>query len=324
LIGGSCRRARGLALAILPGLLALLLIGVSAADASDRAAALRFVEGGGGLPIAVAQWGNPAAPAVLLIHGASFSKEFWLQQRTAALDACGHFVALDLRGHGASGKPWRKEDLQDSALWAADVDAAIASLGSRKVLLVGWSLGGFIAMDYVRHFGTHRLSGVLLIASPAGLLERTAVGSPPQGYATALKQRASLDLRENAAAAAFIAALTSSRPLSDEVRQSWIAQQLSVPVYLTNALRGRSLNNEDLIPRLGLPIEFLLGDQDASVAIAPVREFVERKLRHATVRIASTGGHAVTHDAPAAFRQSLDRLLAHSQAADAPRCSSPN
>jgi non-heme chloroperoxidase len=300
--------------------IALLLLSIGTASAGDRPLSLRFVNGGQDLPIAVAEWGNDQAPPVLLIHGANFSKEFWLLQRTPELDNCARFVALDLRGHGASGKPWRREDLHGTALWAADIHAALATFGDKKVLLVGWSLGGFVAMDYVRHFGTERLSGLLLIASPAGLLERTPGGTAPAGFVEALQQRASLDLRENAKAAAFIATASSNQTLTDEIRRSWVAQQMSVPVYLTQALRGRPLQNEDLLPRLNVPTAFLLGAEDASLSVAAFQSFVERKMPRATITIAPGAGHTVTHDAPNAFHESLDRLLSVSPATGAPRC----
>jgi pimeloyl-ACP methyl ester carboxylesterase len=86
---------------------------------------------------------------------------------------------MDLRGHGGSGKPWKTEAYLGSKPWADDVQSVIAALALNKPLLVGWSFGGCVAMDYGREHGSKSVSGVVLVGSHGGLLPRPAANGPP-------------------------------------------------------------------------------------------------------------------------------------------------
>jgi len=83
------------------------------------------------------------SPPVVLVHGAANSAIVWTywQQKLAARGLASH--AVDLRGHGKS----EPVDLSSTTMsdYADDVRGAIAPLGS-KPLVMGWSMGGLVAM----------------------------------------------------------------------------------------------------------------------------------------------------------------------------------
>ena len=94
------------------------------------------VPGFGEVPLAVAQAGNKAGPPILFVHGNSQSTRAWQKQFSdpALLDSF-HLIAFDLRGHGASGKPWR-EDAYTAESYASDVNAVIEATTTARVVLV--------------------------------------------------------------------------------------------------------------------------------------------------------------------------------------------
>jgi pimeloyl-ACP methyl ester carboxylesterase len=271
-----------------------------------------------GLPIAVAQWGDSGAPDVLLLHGAGFSKEYWLQQRSDATDRCARFVAPDLRGHGASGKPWAEDQVLGSATWAADLQGVIDAFDMRDVLIVGWSYGGYVAMDYIRHHGQDNIRGVLLAGSAAGLVPRPQGGSEalPQGFMEAAQQRRSLDLRENRLGSRYIADLMTEKGLTESERRAWTLQMIASPVYFRNIMSRRTLQNSDLIERLDLPVHFLLGGKDLSVSVPAIEELASSR-PGIDLRVSPTAGHAVSHDDPQAFFESLLAMLPADRLPDA-------
>ena len=59
-------------------------------------------------------------------------------------------VAVDLRGHGMSEMPLEAEQYVDGDKWADDVAAIIDQLTLDKPMVVGWSYGGFVILDYPR------------------------------------------------------------------------------------------------------------------------------------------------------------------------------
>lgn len=91
-----------------------------------------------GVEIAYETHGDPAQPAVVLVHGWAGNRSYWRHQVEAL--AAGHFVvALDLGGHGDSGVG--REDWNLPA-FGDDVVAVANHLDLGKVVLVGHSMGG--------------------------------------------------------------------------------------------------------------------------------------------------------------------------------------
>ena len=105
-----------------------------------------FVGGFDDEPIAYVTLGD--GPPVLMIHGLmTDAARNWIDPGVAqALVEAGYQVILpDLRGHGASGAPKSISDYPPDAL-AMDIEALIDALGLTGFDLVGYSLGGRVAV----------------------------------------------------------------------------------------------------------------------------------------------------------------------------------
>ena len=101
-------------------------------------------------------------PPVLFVHGNVSSSLFW-QPMMLALPEPYRPLAIDLRGFG---------DTDDEPVDATrgvrdfsdDLAAAIEALGLDTVHVVGWSMGGGVALQYlVDRPGTHRVASLALV-----------------------------------------------------------------------------------------------------------------------------------------------------------------
>jgi pimeloyl-ACP methyl ester carboxylesterase len=81
--------------------------------------------------------------ALVFIHGGLADRTFWARQ-FAGLGPGHRLVALDLAGHGASGSDRKAWTI---AAWAGDVCAVVNALKLPRVVLVGNSLGGPVALE---------------------------------------------------------------------------------------------------------------------------------------------------------------------------------
>jgi len=105
------------------------------------------------MPGAVA--GPVHAPAIVCLHGGALTHAMW-QPQMAALAGTFRVVALDLPGHGVrAGKPFR---LPDAVRATHD---AIARQTRGQALVVGLSLGGYVAMAFAGNY-PERVTGLVL------------------------------------------------------------------------------------------------------------------------------------------------------------------
>src|SRR5580700_11041376 len=80
--------------------------------------------------------------ALIFLHGWCGDREYW-EHQVEVFAADYRVVALDQAGHGESGKG-RKAWTADSL--AGDVEAVVKALGLKRVILVGHSMGGPVAL----------------------------------------------------------------------------------------------------------------------------------------------------------------------------------
>ena len=96
---------------------------------------------------------------VLLIHGNSLSREVFRMQLGGALSAKYRLVALDLPGHGNSGNALNPSRTYTRPGLADAVIEVLGLLGLGEVVVVGWSLGGHIALQMASQFSGIPASG---------------------------------------------------------------------------------------------------------------------------------------------------------------------
>jgi pimeloyl-ACP methyl ester carboxylesterase len=94
-------------------------------------------------------WGNPAAPPLLLIHGGRDHCRNWDWVATA-LRRDWHVLAPDLRGHGDS--QWSPDGNYSTAAYVYDLAQLIHQQELAPVTIVAHSLGGNIAIRYTGVF----------------------------------------------------------------------------------------------------------------------------------------------------------------------------
>jgi pimeloyl-ACP methyl ester carboxylesterase len=107
-------------------------------------------------------------PSLVFVHGAGGSHRHWLYQVRDLLPA--ETYALDLPGHGRSNGPGRDSIAAYGDWVVAFLDAA----GLERVVLVGHSMGGAIALDLAVRY-PDRLAGLGLIATGARLRVAPAI-----------------------------------------------------------------------------------------------------------------------------------------------------
>jgi pimeloyl-ACP methyl ester carboxylesterase len=260
------------------------------------------ITGGGGVHLHLAETGDPGGRPILFIHGFSQCWLAWNRQLNSDLAGRYRLVALDLRGHGLSDKP--RDAYADSKLWAEDVHAAIQALALDRPVLVGWSYGPLVILDYVRHYGDGAVGGMTFVGgvTKLGSDEATAVLTPEfLGLAPGFF---SSDAEESFGSLQALVRLCLVAEPSAEELYLMMGYSVSVPPHVRQALLSRSIDNDDLLIRIRRPVLIVHGADDRVVKPAVVDQH-RALLGHARVEMMPGAGHAPFWDAAAAFNGHL-------------------
>jgi pimeloyl-ACP methyl ester carboxylesterase len=112
-------------------------------------------------PIHYLRWGDPGRPGLVLVHGGAAHAHWWSFLAPLFVPQY-HVVALDLSGHGDSGR----REAYPRETWAEEVLAVAADAGmAAKPILVGHSMGGLVAITAAALHG-ERLAGAIIVDSP--------------------------------------------------------------------------------------------------------------------------------------------------------------
>jgi pimeloyl-ACP methyl ester carboxylesterase len=112
-------------------------------------------------PIRLASRRHGTGPAVVLLHGLNFSGRMWDGLVPQLVRAGFQAITVDVRGHGASPSVDAEVSLDDLT---ADVAALVATERLERSHLVGFSMGGMIAMRLALET---RLASLTLISTSA-------------------------------------------------------------------------------------------------------------------------------------------------------------
>jgi pimeloyl-ACP methyl ester carboxylesterase len=85
------------------------------------------------------EWGNPARPTILMLHGGSQQAHSW-DFVSLPLSEQYHIIALDQRGHGDSD--WAPDGDYSIEAHQGDIDGFVDKLGLSNFHLIGHSMGG--------------------------------------------------------------------------------------------------------------------------------------------------------------------------------------
>jgi pimeloyl-ACP methyl ester carboxylesterase len=231
--------------------------------------------------------GPPDATLIVFLHGTRLTRAMWAAQLSALSDEF-RVIAVDLPGHGARAtEPFTLDAAADATV------RAIEAGGGRPAVVVGLSLGGYVAM----HLAAHRpdlVRGLVLSGASAEPVAWRAL--PYRGLAWVLER--------------------GDGPRLDALNR-WFFRHRFPPAIADPILAGgfwyeggatalRALVGERFTPRLAAypgPTLFLNGTYDLPFRLS-VRAFAGAARQPRRVRLAGAT-HLANLDRPAAFNAAV-------------------
>ncbi len=257
---------------------------------------MRVEVNGIGLNVEVAGEG----PALLLLHGFTGSAATWAPF-AAFLDGF-RTIAVDIIGHGASDSPAHPARYRMECC-VEDLVAVLDRLGVEKAAVLGYSMGGRVALRLALAAPERLWALVLESASPG-------IDDPAERAARVASDHELASFIEREGLEAFVGRweniplFASQKRLPADVQERQRRQRLgSDPAGLANSLRGMGAGqDEPALPRLreiGAPALIIAGELDTKYCALARRMAAE--LLDARVEIVADAGHAAHLERPEVF-----------------------
>ena len=211
-------------------------------------------------------------------------------------------IAMDMRGHGFSDKP--RESYTDSRVWADDVNAAINALDLDHPILCGWSYGPLVILDYVRHYGEDAIGGIEFVGAITKLGTEEAMSVLTPEFLALVPGFVTTDMEAGVRSLESLLRMCFAKDLPAQDFYVMLGYNLSVPPYVRQALFSRSFDNDDLLPKIRMPMLITHGADDAIVRLAAVDQH-KAGLAHAQIAVIENAGHACFWDDAATFNRRL-------------------
>jgi len=264
-----------------------------------------------GVKLIAYEWGNPAGPPILFIHGSFQSSLSWMDQAAdPRLTAKYRLIAFDLRGHGASDKPDDPAAYRDGARWAGDVAAVIGDLHLDRPVVVAWSYGARVLDDYLQAYGDRRLSGIIYVdARSIGAIPGAPATTDPEAARIA-KQALSDDPAPLAKASREFVLLCLQKPIPAHQIDLLTSASLKTPAYVRRAMSGRPLAYEAVLKAIDVPVLIVQGDADRVVAPA-ISQYTLGLIVGSSQSLYPGVGHSPFLEDPARFDAELEAFMGH-------------
>lgn len=245
---------------------------------------------------------------ILFIHGNSASKAVFSKQFESKLADRYRLVAFDLPGHGESDNAESPESTYTISSYASLVSELVEDLSLDAVVLVGWSLGGHIAIEAVAQ-GLPAVGMVISGTPPVG------PGVEHMGEAFIVTESMGLtgkpdftaeEVVEFANAGMGGAEYVNEGVLQAVARTDGIARQTMMQDWSTP---GAGFDQRQLVAQWPNPIAVLQGEQDVFVNGEYLKALEWKNLWRARVQFLEGQGHAPFWQDAERFNTLLDSFL---------------
>jgi len=235
---------------------------------------------------------------VVLVHAFPFDRRMWRRQQESLARHDVRTIAVDLAGFGDSRTMVRHSVDQH----ADDLVRVLDHVGATNAIVVGLSMGGYVAMAFARRH-PERLAGLLL----ADTRSSGDTDDAKQGRA------ANIERARREGSVAVFDAMTKAWPSAPdpahvaEMRAIASDQSAEGVIAALEMMRDRP----DATPRLAeirVPASIIVGRED-ELTPPPLAEIMARAIPGATLHVLEGAGHFTNVERPAEFDAVLLNLV---------------
>ncbi|SCY78670.1 alpha/beta fold hydrolase [Desulfoluna spongiiphila] len=250
-----------------------------------------------GLSLEYLEMGDPGGMAVVFLHGYtdshdSFSRVAPLMPREV------HAFYLTMRGHGNSARP----GAYAMDLFASDVAGFMDQVGIEHAVVVGHSMGSFIAQRVALDF-PEKVTGLVLIGSGASCSDN-AVLAELKTYVDTLK-----DPIDRGFVREFQAS-TVAAPVPDAFLSHVVDESMKLKAHVWKEVLAElmAVDHRDQVSAIVVPTLVLWGEKDGVFGAAD-QLYLGTHIPEASLKLYADTGHGLQWERPERFVADLSDFL---------------
>jgi pimeloyl-ACP methyl ester carboxylesterase len=229
---------------------------------------------------------------LVLIHNLMFGADYFWQKNIPELSEHFRVIAVDMRGHGFSGKPNSGYNVNQLA---SDINEILIKLDLDDVVLGGMAIGALSILQYLKDFGNDRLSSIILSEVTPRLVsapgwDHPTFGDFPQeaaaGFADSV--RADRDVLNNFVVTGF-----------NQIPNDQILEEMLINTYLTPTEVVAEFVDDmakkdyrDMLSTINLPTLLLYGGEKNQVFPTSLGQWMQMQIPNSELVIFNDSGHA--------------------------------
>lgn len=218
--------------------------------------------------------GQESNPPIILLHGSCSNSAFWFPE-IMALSNNFRVYAVDIIGEAGNSEEYRPDLSSDAfALWMKDV---LVALGIERTVLIGNSLGGWMALKFATAY-PEQVSRLILIAS-AGLAQ--------------IRPQFLLNVGQTRQADGTVP--VSPAIIGEQSIPKEVLDFMNLIVENYNPIQDLPVYADEQLQRLNMPVLFIDGEDDVIIDAERSAQRLSRIIPSAAIRLLPNCGHVVTN-----------------------------
>ena len=237
---------------------------------------------------------------LVFVHGFPLNRDTWRKQIEALLSSY-RVIAPDLRGLGESETGTGMPTMD---LFADDLHELLQQLHSDPVVLIGHSMGGYVALAFARQFPEF-LRGLVLVSTKAG--NETLLGAVGRRAMAKKVEAKGLKAVVDAMAPKMLTASNDDERMAEQVREFMAPSKPEGVIGALLAMAERP-DSTAMLASIAVPTLVITGADD--ILIPPKEsEKLAKGIRGAQLKVIPHAGHLVALEQPDEFNRALEEWL---------------